>query len=97
MAAENISQALSDIVVVIRSALVRSGCVTASVADLPVTVEQWRKASRHAGRELERPVRTMLVGGDVTAVLTDYPRDEVERAASQQRLRAVVGAVAEAQ
>lgn len=78
----------------LRNGLIEDGFVTVPVAELTVSVQDWRRIARAVARDLGRPVRTMLVGSDVTAVLSDYPRDDVERARLAHRMRATATAVA---
>lgn len=77
----------------LRNGLIEDGFVTVPVADLTVSVEVWRQIARTVARDLGRPVRTMLVGSDVTALLSDYPRDDVERARLANRMRATSAAM----
>lgn len=63
------------------------------VEDLPMTVNQWRRVARAVGRELDRPVRTILTGGDLHALLQDWPRDDREAVLHDAALRRAVNAV----
>lgn len=76
----------------IRAQLDERGSARVIVEDLPMTVNQWRHVARTVGRELDRPVRTILTGGDLHALLQDWPRDAREAALHDAALRrAVVG------
>jgi hypothetical protein len=56
----------------IREQLLERGSAHAVIAELPVTVNEWRRLARAIGRELGRPVQTTAIGGiDVHAIFTD--------------------------
>lgn len=75
----------------LRASLEQRGSVTASVEQLPIPVDEWRRLARAAARSLGRPVRTMLVGGvDVTAVLADWPATSDEHERHRAAMRAAI-------
>lgn len=74
----------------IRTGLLERGSVQAPIAGLRVRVDLWRARARAVGRDLGRPVRTFLAADYVLAVLSDWPRDDREKALHERHLRAVV-------
>lgn len=79
--------------IAIRDTLTAHGSVVQDLASLAVPVDEWRKIARAAGRELGRPVQTLIAGDSVHAVLSDWPRDEREQAIHNQAMRAAMNAV----
>lgn len=77
----------------IRAQLHSRGSVRADLNSLTVTTEHWRKTARAAARRLQRPVRTLIAGGAVHAILTDWPANERERAIHEATLRSAIRAV----
>src|SRR3954451_19601153 len=69
------------------------GQARATVDDLGVSLAQWRTTARAVARDLQRTVKTLVAGGQVHAVLTDWPMDERESAIHRAQLRAAVNAV----
>lgn len=64
------------------------GFANATIDELPVTIEMWRRIARASARSLGRPVQTLLVGnGAVTAVLPDWPATPEERAVQDASMR----------
>lgn len=83
---------LSDLVATMRQRLRATGSVIDDVGHLEVPVNDWRKAARRAGRELGRPLRTLVHGGVVQAYLMDWPVDADERLVYDRAMRAAVEA-----
>lgn len=79
--------------IAIRETLTAHGSVAQDLASLTVPVDEWRKIARAAGRELGRPVQTLIAGDAVHAVLRDWPRDEREQNIHKQAMRAAMDAV----
>jgi hypothetical protein len=76
----------------IRTQFHERGSARVAVDDLAMSVNQWRHLARTLGRELDRPVRTILTGGDLHALLQDWPRDDREAALHDAALRRAVNA-----
>lgn len=77
----------------IQGMLVATGSARGDVDELGVTVNEWRKAARAAGRELGRPVQTVAAGRIVHAVLKDWPRDEAEQRIHDAAMRAALNSI----
>ncbi len=77
----------------LQSELAATGSTRALVAELPVTLQLWRKTARQAGAELGRPVRTMLAGDTIHALLTDWPATDAEREQHLEAMRAAVNRI----
>ena len=78
----------------IREAFEADGSVAQSLESLTVPVEEWRQIARAVGRDLGRPVQTVVSPDAVHAVLRDWPTDERERRIQAQNMRDVVDAIA---
>lgn|GEM_PF-2236765 len=78
----------------IRTQFHERGSARVVVEDLAMSVSEWRHVARTVGRELDRPVRTILTGGDLHALLQDWPRDDREAALHAAALRRAVNAAA---
>ena len=77
----------------LQAALAASGSVSAEVKALTVSVPEWRKAARAAGKALRRPVQTLDGGAFVHAVLKDWPANDEEAAKTLAAQRAAVAAM----
>lgn len=78
----------------ISGALQAKGFAFGEASSLQVSVEEWRKIARRVGRELKRPIQTVVSADGVHAVLADWPRDRREKAIADRARRAVVEAAA---
>lgn len=56
------------------------GHVSRPLPACPLELEAWRRAARAAARSRGRSVRTVVDDGTLHAWLTDWPRDDRERA-----------------
>ncbi|MGA0568624.1 hypothetical protein ACO2Q7_14940 [Rathayibacter sp. KR2-224] len=74
----------------LRDELAATGSVSQRLGEVTVSMEEWRKAARATGRELGRPVQTLAGADAVHAVLTDWPRDDRERAIHMEALKAAM-------
>ena len=83
----------SGLAITIRDALTAHGSVAQDLASLTVSVDEWRKVARAAGRELGRPVQTLIAGDAVHAVLRDWPSGEREQDIHKRAMRAAMDAV----
>lgn len=86
-------QVQNALAVAIRDTLTAHGSVAQDVASLTVPVDEWRKIARAVGRELNRPVQTLIAGDAVHVVLRDWPRDEHEQIIHQRAKRTAMNAV----
>jgi hypothetical protein len=79
----------------LRTELAATGSIGRSIEQLPVSVQEWRKAARSAARQLGRPVQTIASTdhGMVWARLSDWPANDAEEAIHEQQLRAAMDAV----
>lgn len=77
----------------IHAQFVAIGGAQIEIQELTVSIEQWRRSARAVGRRLRRPVKTLVGGGIVHAFLTDWPRDDSERATREDQLRKAGAAV----
>ena len=86
-------QVQNALAVAIRDTLTAHGSVAQDVASLTVPVDEWRKTARAVGREINRPVQTLIAGDAVHAVLCDWPHDEHEQNIHQRKMRPAMDAV----
>jgi len=76
----------------IRAEFHERGSARVVVEDLAMTINQWRHLARTVGRDLGRPIRTIQTGGELHALLQDWPRDDREAALHGAALRRAVNA-----
>lgn len=57
-------------------------------------IAAWRKAARAVGRELGRPVRTIVAGANAQAYLVDWPANELEEQVQMKQMRLAVSRAA---
>lgn len=75
----------------IREAFQSRGSASAVIADLPVSVEEWRRLARAAARTLGRPVETIVVHNiEVAAALRDWPSTPDEEVRHRAALRRAI-------
>lgn len=80
----------------LQNALSERGSVSHRLSDLNTSIDSWRKTARAVGRELGRPIRTLVSGDAVHAVLTDWPQGESEQRIFRENLRAAMEGVSQA-
>jgi hypothetical protein len=85
-----------DPMVQIRAALERDGHCQVPIAELTVSIAEWRKYARAAGRDLRRPIQTVAGEDMVYASLRDWPRDETEKARHDAAMRSAMEEVGKA-
>lgn len=78
----------------LRDELAATGSARAELTELHVPVEVWRKVARRAGRELGRPIATLIVGSSVHVVLSDWPSTPAEHREHEHRKRQAITAAA---
>lgn len=75
----------------IRESLESRGSASAVIADLPISVDEWRRLARAAARSLGRPVETIVVSDtEVAAALRDWPANPNEEAIHRAALRKAI-------
>lgn len=82
-----------DLFDALRAALSADGAANATIGDLSVSVDAWRKTARAAARSLGRPVETVEGPGTVHAVLRDWPANPEEEAKLHARMREAMNAM----
>ena len=63
----------------IRDSLTKQGEAHVDVHDIRISLEEWRKLARAAGRELGRPVETIASDQKAWATLRDWPSNPREK------------------
>ncbi len=69
------------------------GNASVEVAELQISVADWRRIARQVAKDLGRPVRTQANEWLVVAWLTDWPSGDVEEQKSLANMREAAGAV----
>lgn len=80
----------SGIVEQLRAALAATGRVHVRVHQLSVSPAAWCQAARDAGRQLERPVVTLVTDRYVTAALADAAPGESQQGQISSRIQAAL-------
>ena len=84
---------VDPLAIAIRNAITADGAVSQDLESLTIPVEDWRRTARRVGRELGRPVQTVISPDSVHAVLRDWPANESERRTREQAMRDTAEAI----
>lgn len=85
---------VDPLAIAIRDALEADGSVSQDLQSLTVPLEEWRRLARAVGRELGRPVQTVVSPDAVHAALRDWAANDSERQIHERAMRDAVDAIA---
>lgn len=79
----------------LRTAFQARGEAHVHVADIRVSLDEWRRLARTVARDLRRPVQTVASEDQAWAVLRDWPSDDREQQIHDKAMRDAMNAAAD--